>query len=569
MHEIAKVALENEMDLILAHKRAMKLGELAGLSLASQTIFATAVSEVARNAIDFGVDAWLTLGITSGSEADRSMVACINDRRPTVSDKETEGLNNARRLVDEFYFQESPKGFEISLLVRFPASYRVSEARIEAWKRQFIAQTAVSPYEELRGKNRLLQELAERLRASEKQYQLLTNSLPLMIFSVTNDGQVLYANDWMVQFTGCPIDELNSTEWRTVIHPDDLEAGWKNWRQATADGKPFQSEVRVRQAATGAYVWHLVSTSPLRNEQNEIQYWSGFMADIQAQKTVDQTLRANEELQETKMQLEQYQNELKMNIGELNRSNQELAEFAYVASHDLQEPLRKIQSFGTLLLENFAPELSPTAQDMIHRMHTAAERMHGLIKDLLSYSRLNTYRQPFRPVDLNVLVKEVLGDLEITVREKGAKILTEPLPVVKGNALQLRQMFQNLLSNALKFTTADRAPVISVQTAEMAAGDVPVFLRHPEPHYLAIRVADNGIGFDEKYHDRIFQLFQRLHGKDQYSGTGIGLTICKKVAEMHGGTIGAQAQPGQGATFTIYLPNSSIVESVLRTKPGA
>ncbi|GAB3316888.1 hypothetical protein GCM10027299_07690 [Larkinella ripae] len=554
MNEIAKVALDNELDLILAHKNTMKLAELAGLSLAAQTTFATAVSEVARDAITFGIGAMLTLGVSQ--EKERHLLARIKDRR--INGTGNEGVQYARRLVDHLAVSENERGSEITLFFRFPTNYRISEAKVEVWKAQFRDEPPISPYEEIRRKNRQLQEMAERLRDSEKQYQVLTDSLPLMIFTASDDGNLLYTNKWLEQYTGTSLSELNEKGWRAVIHPEDAAQDWK-WRERIHQDANFRNEIRIWNAAAGDYTWHLINATPILNEQHELLTWNGFLVDIHAQKMIEQALKDNRELTETKQQLEQYQHELQANIGELNRSNQELAEFAYVASHDLQEPLRKIQSFGTLLLEQFAPEISPPAQDIIQRMHAAAERMHVLIKDLLAYSRLNTRHQPFRPVNLNTLVGEVLGDLEYNIQDKSAQIDLNPLPTVKGNPLQLRQMFQNLLSNALKFSSPDHAPHVQVSAQQVNIFDIPVAMRNREPSYLAISVQDNGIGFDERYHDRIFQLFQRLHGRDQYAGTGIGLTICKKVAEMHGGTIAARSHPGQGATFTVYLPTSVLV----------
>lgn len=553
MYKLAEISLNDEQSLILAHKRTMRLGELAGLSLVARTTFATAVSEVSQDAIQFGVDASLTLGVSPEKESERCIVAMIKDRGNQITRQKNKHIDSASRLVDDFKILESEIGSEIQLGVRFPASPCLNDANIELWKEQFSTEPAELPADEIRRKNGQLQELAERLRNSERKYQVLTDSLPLMIFTASADGKLLYANDLLKKYTSQSVASLNETQWTAVLHEDDAASWWSNWAGTSSAGNTFRAEIRIKNAESGAYVWHLVTAKALRNEKN-ILYWSGFMVDIQAQKMVERTLKDNQELTETKQKLEKYQHELKLNIGELNRSNQELAEFAYVASHDLQEPLRKIQSFGTVLVDQFKSELSPPAQDLVQRMHQAAERMHGLIKDILTYSRLNTHHQPFRLVDLNGLVQEVLGDLEVIIREKKAQIDVETLPGLYGNPLQLRQLFQNLLSNSLKFSAPDRVPQIRIFAHEVTIFDIPTPVRNREPSYLAISVADNGIGFDERYHNRIFQLFQRLHGKDQYAGTGIGLTICKKVAEMHGGTIAAQSHPGQGATFTVYLP---------------
>ncbi|GAB3909692.1 hypothetical protein GCM10028803_47750 [Larkinella knui] len=559
MYELAKVTLNNEQGLILAHNRTMKLGELAGLSLVAQSTFATAVSQVSQDALQYGGDASLILGITRQNGAQHCIVAKIVDRRNQITRQQSSRIDSATRLVDTFKISESAKGSEVQLCVWVDVSPCITEAKFKAWKTRFSLESAESPTDEIKRKNSQLQELAERLRTSERQYQALTDSLPLMIFTATTEGKILYTNEWFRKYTGVSVAELNKTKWATVIHEDDAAAWWEKWAETAATENTFRTEIRIRNAETGVYVWHLVTVNALRDEKKEILYWNGFLVDIEAQKTVEQTLQDNRELTETKQKLEQYQHELKLNIGELNRSNQELAEFAYVASHDLQEPLRKIQSFGTLLVEQFASELSPTAQDMIQRMHLAAERMHVLIKDILAYSRLNTHHQPFRLVDLNVVVKEVVDDLEIPIREKNALIAVESLPSIYGNPLQLRQLFQNLLSNALKFMSSERPPQVRIFAQNVTIFDIPVPMRQRDASYLGISVEDNGIGFDERYHNRIFQLFQRLHGKDQYSGTGIGLTICKKVAEMHGGTIAAKSQPGHGATFTVYLPQRAVV----------
>ncbi|MFC5410213.1 ATP-binding protein [Larkinella bovis] len=544
---------------MVAHQRSMKLGDLAGLSLAAQATFATAVSEVARNALQHGAEVCLTLGISCTDGPEQFIIARIRNLRKQLLEHKKAISTSIGQLVDDFRISESGKEAEVRLAVRFPVSQSLSETHLANWKTQFAAEVTPSPYEEIRVKHRQLQELANQLRLQERQYRSLAGSLPLMIFTASPEGQLQYVNERVINYTGLSMAMLNETRWHTVIHTADWDACREHWQEHRLTGKVFRHQVRLRNAETGAYVWHLITTTPIRNDQNAILCWSGFLVDIQAQQTADQVLTDHRELTETKQQLEQYQHELKMNIGELNRSNQELAEFAYMASHDLQEPLRKIQSFGTLLMEQFAADLHPKAQDMIHRMQGAAERMHTLIKDLLSYSRLNTHHHPFRPVQLTTLVGEVLNDMDGMVRDRHAHIQLHSLPTIRGNAQQLRQLFQNLLSNALKFTHPDQAPRVEISAQEVTIFDIPVPMRNRHPSYLAISVQDNGIGFDERYHDRIFQLFQRLHGRDQYSGTGIGLTICKKVAEMHGGTIAARSHPGQGATFTVYLPISVMV----------
>ena len=257
-------------------------------------------------------------------------------------------------------------------------------------------------------------------------------------------------------------------------------------------------------------------------------------------------------------QVDQRTRQLQASMGDLQRSNQNLEQFAYIASHDLQEPLRKIQQFGDLLKTQHGDSLGEGVA-YLERMQSAASRMSTLIKDLLAYSRISTGKSATVPVPLTEVVESVLTDLELRIRESGAVVHLDTLPTVWGDATQLGQLFGNLLSNALKFQRAGIPPVIGVRCQMIAVTDLPL-LAHPTQSALAyyrIDVADNGIGFDEKYLDRIFQVFQRLHGKNQYAGTGVGLAICEKVVANHGGAITAHSQPGQGALFSVYLPNES------------
>ncbi|QJD79888.1 GAF domain-containing sensor histidine kinase [Spirosoma rhododendri] len=241
---------------------------------------------------------------------------------------------------------------------------------------------------------------------------------------------------------------------------------------------------------------------------------------------------------------------------DLLRSNENLQQFAYVASHDLQEPLRKIQSFSTLLDERFGDNLGDEGRDYLNRMCSAGARMSNLIRDLLAFSRIATRQQAFEPVSLSTIVAEVLRTLELTIAERDAQLTIGELPVVNGDESQLSQLLQNLLSNALKFTPAGQRPVVSVQARYCKRSELPPHLRPTSSaaRFCHLTVTDQGIGFDEKYTERIFQVFQRLHGKQQYVGTGVGLAICQRVVDNHGGSITAQSKPGQGAVFSVYLP---------------
>jgi signal transduction histidine kinase len=234
---------------------------------------------------------------------------------------------------------------------------------------------------------------------------------------------------------------------------------------------------------------------------------------------------------------------------ELERSNRELQDFAFVASHDLQEPLRKIQAFGDRLKTKHGPDLNDQARDYLERMQNAAGRMHTLINDLLTFSRVTTKAQPFRRTDLNKIVHEVTDDLEARIQQTGGRVDTGELPEIDADPTQMRQLFQNLIGNALKFHKPGLPPIVkvsSVSAAAKVAGELN--------GRIVVEVEDNGIGFDEKYLDRIFTPFQRLHGRGEYEGTGIGLAVCRKIVERHGGAITAESAPGSGSKFRITLP---------------
>ncbi|MVM36607.1 PAS domain-containing protein [Spirosoma sp. HMF3257] len=263
----------------------------------------------------------------------------------------------------------------------------------------------------------------------------------------------------------------------------------------------------------------------------------------------------NEELAATNEEYATTNEELEEANQLFSRSNDNLQRFAYVASHDLQEPLRKVQQFGDLLKSQYAAQLGDGI-GYLERMQAAASRMSNLIKDLLSFSRISTRQDASSLVSLNGVVSTVLGDLDLRIQETGALVTVDSLPRIQGDKSQLEQLFQNLLSNALKFRKADTPPLVRVSAYIIAATELPPSVKpnRVTATYHCITVADNGIGFDEKYVDRIFQVFQRLHSKTEFAGTGIGLAICEKVVANHGGAITAHSKPGQGATFSLYFP---------------
>lgn len=305
----------------------------------------------------------------------------------------------------------------------------------------------------------------------------------------------------------------------------------------------------------------VLAKQKLEESENRYRLLSAEL-EVQVQARTAELEVANEELRGSNEEIaasnEEYaviNEELEEANGLLLRSNDSLEKFAYVASHDLQEPLRKIQQFGDLLKTRYADAATDEFR-YLERMQLAASRMSTLIRDLLNFSRISVHRDTSGPVSLNDIISSVLVDLELTTQETDARIEVGALPMVAGDPLQLGQLFLNLLSNALKFRQPDQTPCVRITSAAVTAPELPPSIRPNRlvNAYYRIDVADNGIGFDDKYVDRIFQIFQRLHGKSAYTGTGIGLAICERVAINHGGGITAVSQPGQGATFTVYLP---------------
>jgi light-regulated signal transduction histidine kinase (bacteriophytochrome) len=239
---------------------------------------------------------------------------------------------------------------------------------------------------------------------------------------------------------------------------------------------------------------------------------------------------------------------------ELERINQELGSFAYIASHDLQEPLRKIQTFTSRILELEKGKFSEKGLDFFSRLQNAAQRMETLIQDLLLYSRTTTSELKFEPIDLNELLVQIKADLELVINEKKANIQSDRLPALNAVRFQMQQLFLNLASNSLKFSKAGINPEIKIQYKIITGSDIEAIGQDPALKYHYIRFSDNGIGFDPEYRYKIFEIFQRLHGKAEYSGTGIGLAICKKIMDNHHGFIAANSEPDQGAVFHLLFP---------------
>jgi len=256
------------------------------------------------------------------------------------------------------------------------------------------------------------------------------------------------------------------------------------------------------------------------------------------------------------LEKEKFQKILENKVRELDRSNKELEEFAYIASHDLQEPLRKITSFSERLKEKLPPNLEPDVQLYLNRMLAATDNMRTLIDNLLEFSRTSRSIEPFVKTDLNIVLSEVKADLELKIEETTAKIEAQSLPVIDAIPMQMRQLFTNLFTNAIKFRSPNSRPQIDISSSEMSDEEKEMNHLRAGSKYHKITVRDYGIGFDQEFSTKIFQIFQRLHGKAEYPGSGIGLAICKKIVENHNGRILAESEQGKGANFIVILPES-------------
>lgn len=384
------------------------------------------------------------------------------------------------------------------------------------------------------------------IEANELRFRTLLEAISQMTWTNTPEGEFTFFNQRWYDYTGLNFDQSRHQGWEATVHPDDWELTRSTFQQALSTGTTFALENRYRRGNDSMYRWHLNRALPIHDESGNVVLWVGTATDIHEQKQWAVSLEEQIEARTEQLVASNY---------DLRRSNENLEKFAYIASHDLQEPLRKIQSFGDILKAQYTDELGDGV-DYLERMQTAASRMSLLIKDLLTFSRISTRQEMTASVSLNQVVAEVLDTLEVAIEQSGAQIQVGTLPRIPGDESQLRQLFQNLLSNSLKFRRAETVPVITIQAERVKAQELPASVRPGRlvPDYHQINVSDNGIGFDEKYIDRIFQVFQRLHTRNEFAGTGIGLAICEKVVTNHGGAITATSKPGQGATFIVYLP---------------
>ena len=359
----------------------------------------------------------------------------------------------------------------------------------------------------------------KQLRAASSYSRSLIEASLDPLVTISSIGKITDVNTATEKVTGVPRNKLIGSDFSSYFtEPENARAGYQQvFMQEHVTDYPLS----IRHTS-GAITEVLYNASVYRNEKGEVLGVFGAARDITARK------RAEEMLKKT--------------LADLERSNKELEQFAYVASHDLREPLRMVASFTQLLAKRYQDKLDADANEFISYAVDGANRMQKMVNDLLSYSRVGVRGKPFEPTDCTGILNQTLTDLKVAIDENEAIITHDALPVVMGDELQLVQLFQNLIENGIKFRSKE-APRIHISAQEN--GNEWIFT-----------VQDNGIGIDPQYNERIFIIFQRLHGRENYPGTGIGLAICKKIVERHGGRVWVDSQPGNGSTFYFTIPKT-------------
>lgn len=377
----------------------------------------------------------------------------------------------------------------------------------------------------------------KKVEESERQFKQIADSMPQMVWTARPDGYVDYYNKQWYEFTGFQ-EDYGDGSWLPILHPDDVTLCYNSWNNSVQTGEEYMIEYRFKDRKFGDYRWFLGKALPIKDEKGNIIKWFGTCTDIHDQK----------------LQAERLEEKVNIRTRELKEKNTELEQFAQVSSHDLQEPLRKILIYSDMIKSDPNNTLTERSRLSIDKVSEATLRMSNSLRELLNYTSIARDSQ-FTQVNLNEIIKNVLDDLELVIHRKKAMLQLDPLPTINAIPLQVQQLFYNLVNNALKFSKPDVIPVVEIHCEVLTKEQKKKFRSLlPNKGYVEITVKDNGIGFEQKYAEQIFVMFQRLNDRSQFEGTGIGLSLCKKVIDNHGGIITATAKPNEGAAFKVILP---------------
>ena len=352
------------------------------------------------------------------------------------------------------------------------------------------------------------------LMASEARFRQLADSMPHIVWTADAEGHFDYFNDRWYEFTGHIQGSEALSNWESILHPDDLVRSRETWAAAAKSGDPYNLEYRFWDGRRHRWRWFMARAVAIRDHADRIVKWFGTCTDIDDRKRMEE---------------------------DLLRANQDLEQFAYSASHDLQEPLRTVKIYSELLAKRYGEGFDENARQCMQYLQSGASRMETLVRDLLNYTRLMKLDLPTEPADMNEALQAALANLTAAIAQSGATIDSAPLPSLRVHSTHLQQLFQNLIGNAIKYRSSERVPSITV-TAERQNGQ------------WVFAVSDNGIGIPPQYKEAVFVIFKRLHGGDQYSGSGIGLAICQRIVERYHGRIWVESEPGVGSTFRWTLP---------------
>lgn len=386
----------------------------------------------------------------------------------------------------------------------------------------------ISPVKDKRGNvigaSKIARDITDRKRAeaallaSEEKFRQLADAMPQIVWTARPDGYADYYNERWYEFTGFSRGKFGDRSWEPILHSDDLQRCRESWYAAVRSGQPYKIEYRFWDRHEYRWRWFMGRALPIRDASGTIVKWFGSFTDIDDQKHVEDELR---------------------------RANQDLEQFAFSASHDLQEPVRSVKIYSELLIRNCADKLDEESREYLVYLCGGATRMEMLVRDLLSYTQVMKFDKPAESADAGQALTSALASLAGAIAETGARVTADPLPLLWVHGTHLQQLFQNLIGNAIKYRSPDRVPAVHI-AATRQNGD------------WIFAVSDNGIGIDPQYKERIFGLFKRLHTSDEYSGTGIGLAICRRIVDRYHGRIWVESEPGKGSTFRFTLPASRL-----------